>query len=115
MSTLTVLFPVLFSLVASPTATAGAGVAGAPGYRQVLIRRHGGPDVLQLVRTSPLPEPGPGEVRLRVLTASASFTDVMVRKGLYRGVAAELPYPPGYDLVGVVDKLGEGVSELEIG
>ena len=58
---------------------------------------------------------GPGEVRVRVITASASFTDIMVRKGIYSGVDAELPYPPGYDLVGVVDALGEGVTDLALG
>lgn len=84
-------------------------------FRQVVISEAGDADVLQLVEISPLPEPGPGEVRLRVLTASASFTDIMVRKGIYGGIDAELPYPPGYDLVGVVDVVGEGVSEFQPG
>ena len=89
--------------------------SAADSYRQVVISEPGDADVLQLVETSPLPEPGPGEVRLRVLTASASFTDIMVRKGIYGGIDAELPYPPGYDLVGIVDAVGEGVSELQPG
>ena len=83
-------------------------------YRQVLITEYGGPEVLQLTKSSPIPQPGPGEVRIRVLTASASFTDVMVRKGLY-GIDAEPPYAPGYDLVGVVDALGEGVDQQLLG
>lgn len=87
----------------------------ADSFRQVVISEHGDADVLQLVETSPLPQPGPGEVRLRVLTASASFTDIMVRRGIYGGIEAELPYPPGYDLVGVVDAVGEGVSEFQPG
>ena len=84
-------------------------------YQRVIITEYGDADVLQLVTEDRLPEPGPGEVRLRVLTASASFTDVMVRRGRYPGVEVKPPYPPGYDLVGVVDKLGEGVSGLAVG
>lgn len=89
--------------------------AAADSFRQVLISEPGDVDVLQLVDTSPLPEPGPGEVRVRVIAASASFTDIIVRKGLYDGIDAELPYPPGYDLVGVVDKVGPGVSGIATG
>jgi NADPH:quinone reductase-like Zn-dependent oxidoreductase len=86
--------------------------AAADSFRQVLITEPGDIEVLQLVESSPLPEPGPGEVRVRVIAASASFTDVMVRKGIYGGISAELPYPPGYDLVGVVDKLGADVTGI---
>jgi len=89
--------------------------AAADSYRQVLITEPGDVDVLQLVESSPLPEPGPGEVRVRVIAASASFTDIMVRKGIYGGIDAELPYPPGYDLVGMVDKTGPGVTDLQPG
>jgi len=87
----------------------------AQTYHQVVITEPGDIEVLQWQEVQGLPEPGPGEVRLRVLTASASFTDIMVRKGIYGGIDAEYPYPPGYDLVGVVDALGEGVQGLELG
>ena len=84
-------------------------------YHQVLITEYGEAEDLQWVESAPLPEPGPGEVRVRVIAASASFTDIMVRKGIYSGVDAELPYPPGYDMVGVVDAMGPGVSGLSLG
>ncbi|MCZ6829211.1 MAG: medium chain dehydrogenase/reductase family protein [Gammaproteobacteria bacterium] len=84
-------------------------------YRQVVVTEFGGADKLQVVEQENLPEPGPGQVRVRVLTASASFTDVMVRKGLYPGISEEPPFPPGYDLVGIVDKLGSGVDTLKPG
>lgn len=84
----------------------------ADSFRQVVISEPGGSEVLQVVEVTPLPEPGPGEVRLRVITATVSFTDIIVRKGLYPDIDAELPYPPGYDLVAVVDKLGPGVTDL---
>jgi NADPH:quinone reductase-like Zn-dependent oxidoreductase len=89
--------------------------AARADYRQVVISEFGGADKLQVTTQPGLPEPGPGQVRVRVLTASASFTDVMVRKGLYPGVTEEPPFPPGYDLVGVVDKIGDGVSTLKPG
>jgi NADPH:quinone reductase-like Zn-dependent oxidoreductase len=89
--------------------------AALADYRQVVISEFGGVDRLQVITQPGLPEPGPGQVRVRVLTASASFTDVMVRKGLYPGVTEEPPFPPGYDLVAVVDKIGSGVSALKRG
>jgi NADPH:quinone reductase-like Zn-dependent oxidoreductase len=84
-------------------------------YQQVVITAFGGPDKLQLQQQPALPEPGPGQIRVRVLTASASFTDIMVRKGLYPGISAKPPFTPGYDLVGVVDKMGPDVSHLKLG
>lgn len=89
--------------------------AAADSFTQVVMTTTGDRSVLELVETSPIPEPGPGEVLLRVIAASASFTDVMVRKGLYAGIDAEPPYPPGYDLVGSVAKVGAGVSGFEHG
>lgn len=114
------LVTILFSIAAASggslaqTNTPGEDAA-TRSFGQVLITETGGPEVLKWVEVSPLPEPGPGEVRVRVVSASASFTDVMVRKGLYAAVNEELPYPPGYDMVGVVDKLGDGVTGLEVG
>ncbi len=89
--------------------------AWAENYQSIVVSAFGGPEELQLESHSALPEPGPGEVRLRVLTASASFTDVMVRKGQYQDAPGEPPLTPGYDLVGVVDKLGPGVGEYTLG
>lgn len=85
------------------------------GYRRVMITEFGGPGVLEVVDEVSLPEPGPGEVRVRVQAISAYFTDTMVRKGVYYGLKEKPPFPPGYDLVGVVDELGEGVTAFEVG
>jgi NADPH:quinone reductase-like Zn-dependent oxidoreductase len=113
MQTVKPLIMTLFGLLAA--GPIGASEAGTSSYGSVLITEPGGPEVLEWVEESPLPEPRPGEVRVKIIAASASFTDVMVRKGLYREIDAELPYPPGYDMVGIVDKLGEGVTGLEPG
>jgi len=82
-------------------------------YKQVIINRHGGSEVLQLVENE-LPEPGSGEVRVKILAKVASFTDILIREGLYPGIPKP-PFSPGYEIVGIVDKLGDGVSNLEIG
>jgi NADPH2:quinone reductase len=61
-----------------------------------------------------LPEPEAGEVRVRVLTAGVSAYDTMLRRYSFPG-ERRVPYTPGEDVVGVVDKLGEGVSTVELG
>lgn len=84
-------------------------------YKKVILNEFGGPQVLQVVEEATLPEPEAGEVRVKVLAASATFTDTMVRKGIYYGFKESPPLSPGYDMVGEVDKLGAGVIGLEIG
>jgi NADPH:quinone reductase-like Zn-dependent oxidoreductase len=78
-------------------------------WRHLRIARFGGPEVLQLVEEPTLPEPGSGEVRIKVLAAGTGFTDTMIRRGRYPDFKGPLPFTPGYDLVGVVDKRGAGV------
>jgi len=84
-------------------------------YKKVILNEFGGPQVLKVVEEATLPEPEAGEVRIKVLAASATFTDTMVRKGIYYGFKETPPLSPGYYMVGVVDKLGAGVTSLEIG
>jgi NADPH2:quinone reductase len=79
---------------------------------RVVVAKRGGPDVMRVV-TEDLPEPGPGEVRVKTLAAGVSSYDVMLRGHWFPGVKP--PYTPGEDVVGLVDKLGEGVSHLEPG
>jgi len=52
-------------------------------YRRVIIKKFGPPEVLQVIEEAQLPEPKPGEIRVRVLAASAAYTDTMIRKGVY--------------------------------
>jgi NADPH:quinone reductase-like Zn-dependent oxidoreductase len=84
-------------------------------YQRVVITRFGGPEVLKMIEESELPEPEAGEVRVKVLVTSAAFTDLMVRKGIYPDVKEKPPFSPGYDMVGVVDKLGAGVTRFQVG
>jgi NADPH:quinone reductase-like Zn-dependent oxidoreductase len=81
--------------------------------RQVVIVRHGPPDVLQ-TRELPDPVPGAGEIRVAVRAAGVNFADVMARLGLY----PDAPRPPvvvGYEVSGVVDAVGPGVTTHRVG
>jgi len=78
----------------------------------VTIPRVGSPDVLE-VREYPDPKPGEGEVRIDVKAAGLNFAEVMARQGLYPD-APKTPSVVGYEVAGVVDAVGEGVS-LEVG
>jgi len=77
--------------------------------KQVYITATGGPEKLQL-RESPDPQPGPGQLRVRVRASGVNFADIMARKGLYPD-APKIPCVVGYEVSGVVDALGAGVSE----
>ena len=81
--------------------------------RQAVITRRGGPEVLQ-VRDAPDPTPGPGDVRIAVRAAGVNFADVMARLGLYPD-APPLPAVVGYEVAGVVDAVGPGVTGLRPG
>lgn len=84
-------------------------------YKRVVITKFGGPEVLKEVLEPELPEPAKGEVRIKVLCASAAFTDTLIRRGNYLGVKNKPPFSPGYDLVGIVDKVGDEVIHLKEG
>jgi len=85
------------------------------GYKRVVITRFGGADVLKMIDEPELPEPKSGEARVKALVTSAAFTDVWIRKGTYPDVKEKPPFSPGYDMVGVVDKLGEGATRFQVG
>jgi len=79
--------------------------------KAVVIREHGGPEVLRL-EERPLPEPGPGEARVRVHAVALNHLDLWVRKGV-PGHAFPLPIVPGCDIAGTLDAAGPGVRLRE--
>ncbi|MFT7676703.1 MAG: NADPH:quinone reductase-like Zn-dependent oxidoreductase [Planctomycetota bacterium] len=81
--------------------------------RAVHITAHGGPEVLELVDL-PDPEPGPGEVLIRVLGVSLNHLDLWVRRGM-PGFPVAFPRIPGCDATGEIVALGEGVNGLSGG
>ena len=78
--------------------------------RQVWISRAGPPEVLQ-VREAPDPEAAAGQVRIRVKAAGINFADLMARVGLYPD-APKIPCVVGYEVSGVIDQVGAGVTGL---
>jgi len=81
--------------------------------KAVWTTRVGGPEVLE-VRPGPDPSPGAGEVRVRVHAAGLNFADIMGRLGLYPD-APRFPAVMGYEVSGVVDALGPGVTAPAVG
>ncbi len=82
-------------------------------HTRIIVTHYGGPDELRVVEEE-CPEPKHGEARVRVLAAGVALPDVMMREGIHPETP-KLPFTPGWDLVGVVDRLGDGVSGIEPG
>lgn len=81
--------------------------------KRIIINRYGGPGELSLIEED-CPEPKENEVRLKVLTAGVSLPDVMAREGIHPETP-KIPFTPGWDLVGIADKTGKGVTTIEPG
>lgn len=81
--------------------------------KAVVIREHGDFDKIN-IEDRPVPEPGPGEVRVAVRAAALNHLDTWVRRGV-PGHQFPLPMVPGCDGAGVVDALGAGVHNVKIG
>ena len=79
----------------------------------VYIERHGGPEVV-VVGQLPVPKPGPGEVRIKIVAAALNHLDLWVRRGI-PGIELSMPHVLGADGAGVIDALGDGVEAFAIG
>lgn len=81
--------------------------------KAVVCEEHGPPEMLK-VRDMPMPEPGRGEVRIKVRAAGVNFPDTLIIQNLYQ-FKPPLPFSPGGEAAGVVDAVGEGVVHLKAG
>jgi len=79
--------------------------------KAIQIRETGGPEVLTLVEL-PIPQPGPGQVLIRVEATGVNFIETYFRKGVYK---AALPMTPGSEAAGTVEELGPGVAGFAAG
>ncbi|MFP3948872.1 MAG: quinone oxidoreductase family protein, partial [Longimicrobiales bacterium] len=79
--------------------------------KAIVAHETGGPEVLQIEEVDS-PEPGAGEARIRVEAAGLNFIDIYNRTGSY---PMDPPFTPGREAAGVVDAVGDGVTEVEVG
>jgi len=82
-------------------------------HTRIVVSHYGGPDALHVVEEE-CPEPGHGEVRVKVQAAGVALPDVLAREGVHPETPAP-PFTPGWDLVGVVDRVGERVTGVALG
>src|SRR5215510_10800309 len=86
-----------------------------PRNQVVQVNRFGGPEGLEVVH-APLPSARRGEVRVRVLASSLNYTEVLIRRHLYpQTMRLRLPLVMGYDVIGEIDQIGDGVRDFQIG
>jgi NADPH2:quinone reductase len=84
----------------------------AKTMRAAVFAEFGGPEVVE-VRKAPVPEPGPGQVRIKVEAASMNHLDLWVRRGL--PIETPMPHIGGSDIVGVVEAVGAGTDSTTVG
>ena len=82
-------------------------------YKSALVINRGGLDVLQTIEKE-LAQPEAGKVRIKILASPVCQDDVAVRIG-NRPFAQKPPFVPGYSILGIVDEIGEDVTDLQIG
>jgi len=80
---------------------------------RIIVNRYGGPEVLEVLEEE-TPEPRNDEVRVKVLAAGVSSPDLLARQGIHPETPL-IPFTPGWDLVGIVDKVGSIVKGFEPG
>ncbi|GEP03671.1 quinone oxidoreductase family protein [Methylobacterium oxalidis] len=80
--------------------------------KAIRVHEYGGPEVMRF-EDVPLPEPGPGQIRVRQRAVGVNFIDIYFRTGAYK--AAQLPFTPGKEGAGEVTAVGAGVSGFKIG
>ena len=86
---------------------------GDAEMKAVVVEHFGGPEVLQ-TRSVPMPVPGAGEVRVRLMATGVNPVETYIRAGAY-GAVPSLPYVPGNDGAGIVDAVGAGVENVQVG
>lgn len=81
--------------------------------KAIRVKEFGAPEVLQLEEV-PTPQPGPGEVLVRIHATGINPVETYIRAGTYARLPS-LPYTPGNDGAGVIEQVGVGVSEFKAG
>jgi NADPH:quinone reductase len=83
--------------------------------KSVRFEQYGEPTKVLSVEDRPIPEPGEGEARVRILASPVNPSDLLYVRGYYAGVQAHFPAPVGFEGVGVVDALGPQSENISTG
>ncbi|MGO1001934.1 NADP-dependent oxidoreductase [Lysobacter sp. CA196] len=90
-------------------------LVGLPRVKAVVFDRYGAPEVLHAIEL-PMPQAGPGEVRVRVRAAGVRPSDIALRRGVGAADAGQaFPRRLGNEFAGIVDQVGTGVHDLQVG
>lgn len=82
--------------------------------QQVKVYEFGGPEKL-VPEEHPTPDPGPGQVRVKLTSIGMNYAELMGRQGLYRASTGEPPFTPGIEGGGVIEAVGDGVDASRVG
>src|SRR5579864_1023018 len=103
------------ALAAAAILTAATALTRSETMKAVVIHQYGGPEVLKL-EDVPRPEPKGDDVLIKVFGAGVNSFDGVLRSGQYAKVfKMQLPWIPGYDIAGTVEKVGGNVSKFKVG
>jgi len=107
---------VLFGLAAVELSVAdGTAETGKPMMKAIVAHEYGGPEVLRY-EDAPVPEPKENELLVRVIASGVNPADPLIVSGKYaREFGTHLPLIPGYDIAGVVEKIGAKITKLKVG
>ena len=85
------------------------------GMKAIVVHQYGGPEVLKY-EDAPRPEPNWNEVLVRVIASGVNPADPLIVSGKYaKEFGTHLPLVPGYDMAGVVEKIGGGITRFKVG
>lgn len=82
--------------------------------KRVVVEAFGGPETMRVVE-EPTPEPGAGQVRVRVTSIGLNHAELMARRGEYKIVSGNPPFTPGLECGGVIEAVGPGVTRRKVG
>lgn len=82
--------------------------------KAILVREFGGPEVCQIVKNVPIPEPNDNQIQIKVHATGVNPVDTYIRSGTHSR-QPKLPYTPGLDSAGIVTKVGKNVKKFKVG
>jgi NADPH:quinone reductase-like Zn-dependent oxidoreductase len=103
------------TLLATLIAGSLFGQSAGPTMKAIMVHQYGGPEVLKL-EDVPVPTPKEDEMLIKVFAAGVNSFDGVLRSGKYAKIfKMQLPWIPGYDIAGTVEKVGGKVSKFKVG